>query len=190
MGKCQLHHLHFLPWNPRKCVLKNSLTTFFAQLFFSLPDSIWYMGLTDAALTIVFFNLFCSLPVAMFSTWGKTTGLRQMVLTRFSFGRWGQYFPGKQPARGRNPDPEIYLSLNFLVLLNCIACIGWSVVNTIVGASTLRAVGETHKLPSAAGIVIIAVLTACAALFGYKYVHAFERYASIPIIVRSMLWCL
>lgn len=92
------------------------------------------------------------------------------------------------------------------MVLNCIACIGWSTINTIVGkscapaemrrtrqltkprdallgASTLRAVSSTHKLPNAAGIIIIAVLTVVVALFGYKYVHAFERYASIPIVV-------
>ncbi|KAI5481469.1 hypothetical protein MNV49_004226 [Pseudohyphozyma bogoriensis] len=128
----------------------------------TLGNSIWYMGLTDACLTIVFFNLLCTLPVALFSTWGMRTGLRQMVIGRFSFGSIGIYFP---------------------VLLNCIACIGWSVINTIVGASALRAVPGKHELPTAAGIVIIAVLTLFVALFGYKYVHAFERYASIPVFV-------
>ncbi|KAG8989788.1 purine-cytosine permease [Tulasnella sp. JGI-2019a] len=132
----------------------------------TLGNSIWYLGLTDATLTILFFNLFCTLPVALFSTWGKSTGLRQMVITRFSYGRWGVYFP---------------------VLLNCIACIGWSTINTIVGASTLRAVSDTHKLPNAVGIIIIALLTVFVALFGYKYVHAFERYASIPIVVIFLI---
>lgn len=56
------------------------------------------MGLTDAALTILFFNLLCTIPVAIFSTWGKSTGLRQMVVSRFSFGRWGVYFPGTYNA--------------------------------------------------------------------------------------------
>jgi purine-cytosine permease-like protein len=37
------------------------------------------MGLPDAALTILFFNALCCLPVALFSTWGMQTGLRQMV---------------------------------------------------------------------------------------------------------------
>ncbi|KAK4704490.1 hypothetical protein P7C70_g1724, partial [Phenoliferia sp. Uapishka_3] len=128
----------------------------------TLGNSIWYMGLIDSALTIVFFNLLCTLPVALFSTWGARTGLRQMVLGRYSFGTIGIYFP---------------------VLLNCIACIGWSVINTIAGASALRAVSDTHQLPAAAGIIIIALVTLVVALFGYKHVHMFERYASIPVFV-------
>lgn len=78
----------------------------------TLGSSIFYLGLIDSCLTILFFNLLCTLPVAFFSTWGKSTGLRQMVLGRYSFGVIGIYFP---------------------VLLNCIACIGWSTVNTIIG---------------------------------------------------------
>lgn len=48
----------------------------------TLGSSIWYMGLTDALLTIVFFNLLTTIPVAIFATWGMRTGLRQMVLVR------------------------------------------------------------------------------------------------------------
>lgn len=51
------------------------------------------MGLTDACLVIVFFNLLCTIPVALFSTWGMQTGLRQMIIGRYSFGIIGIYFP-------------------------------------------------------------------------------------------------
>ncbi|KAM0751475.1 hypothetical protein T439DRAFT_211182 [Meredithblackwellia eburnea MCA 4105] len=130
----------------------------------TLSASIWYMSLTDAALTIVFFNLLCTIPVAIFSTWGKNTGLRQMVLGRYSYGMIGTYFP---------------------ILLNCIACLGWSIINTIVGASALRAVSPSdhHQLPTAAGVVIIAVITLVVSLFGYKVVHHFERWASVPVFI-------
>ncbi|KAM0756584.1 putative purine-cytosine permease [Meredithblackwellia eburnea MCA 4105] len=127
-----------------------------------LGNSIFGLKLGDSALTILFFNLLCTLPVALFSTWGKSSGLRQMVIGRYSFGTIGIYFP---------------------VLLNCIACIGWSTINTIAGASALRAVSHTHKLPTPVGIIIIAILTLVVALFGYKWVHMFERYASIPVLI-------
>lgn len=42
------------------------------------------MGLRDAALTIVFFNLLSCAPVAYMCTFGKELGLRQMVLSRFA----------------------------------------------------------------------------------------------------------
>jgi len=71
--------------------------------------------------------------------------------------------------------------------LNCLACIGWSTINTIVGASALHAVTDTHQLPEPAGIVIIALITLFVALFGYKYVHAIERYSSIPVFVIFLI---
>lgn len=41
----------------------------------------------------------------------------------------------------------------------------------------------THQIPTAAAIVIIAVLTMFFALFGYRYVHLYERYAWMPVVV-------
>jgi len=39
--------------------------------------------------------------------------------------------------------------------LNVIATVGWSTINTTVSAQTLRAVSDSHQLPTAAGVVII-----------------------------------
>lgn len=49
--------------------------------------------------------MFCS--VALFSTFGMRSGLRQMIIGRYSFGIIGIYFP---------------------IVLNCIACIGWTTI--------------------------------------------------------------
>lgn len=49
-------------------------------------------------------------------------------------------------------------------------------------------VSTTHELPIAAGVVIIAVITMFVALFGYKYVHHFERYASLPVLVIFIIY--
>ncbi|GAA6061008.1 hypothetical protein JCM10212_001064 [Sporobolomyces blumeae] len=128
----------------------------------TLATSVYGLNATDACLTLLFFNLLTTLPVALFSCWGKSTGLRQMMIGRFSFGPWAIWFP---------------------IVLNCIACVGWSTINTIVGASALRAVSDSHKLPEPAGIVIIAIVTLVVALFGYRFVHAIERYSSIPVFI-------
>lgn len=61
---------------------------------------------------IIFFNLLSTIPVAYFSTWGPATGMRQLALSRYGFGYWTVMIP---------------------VVLNCIACLGWSTINTIVG---------------------------------------------------------
>lgn len=44
------------------------------------------LGLRDAALIILFFTLFSTVPVAYMCTWGPKTGMRQLVQARFSFG--------------------------------------------------------------------------------------------------------
>lgn len=69
-------------------------------------------------------------------------------------------------------------------LLNVIATIGWSTINTIVGAQALRAVSDTHRLPIAAGVVIIAILSLIPSFLGYHIVHTYERWAAIiPAII-------
>lgn len=54
-----------------------------------LANSVFYLGVADAMLVILFFNLLGITPVCFFSCFGPTFGLRQMVLSRFWFGWWG-----------------------------------------------------------------------------------------------------
>lgn len=58
-----------------------------------------------------------------------------------------------------------------------------TVVSAIVGGQTLRAVSQTHQIPEAAAIIVIAVLTVLFALFGYRWVHLYERYSWIPVAI-------
>lgn len=69
-----------------------------------------------------------------------------------------------------------------VALLNCIACVGWSAVNTIAGAQTLRVVANDN-ISHAVGVVVIAVITLFLGLFGYKWVHIYERYSWIPTAI-------
>ncbi|KAJ4477121.1 permease for cytosine/purines, uracil, thiamine, allantoin-domain-containing protein [Lentinula lateritia] len=125
-----------------------------------LGGPVFSLGFRDAALTIIFFNLLCNIPVAYFSTWGPKLGLRQLTLSKFSFG----YFTSQIP-----------------IILNCIACVGGSVINSIVGAQTLRAVSTAHQIPTAAAIVVIAIGPITISFMGYRVVHLYEQYAWIPI---------
>ena len=72
----------------------------------------FYLGFVDGLLTIFFINLLGTLPVAFFSTFGPVYGMRQMVLSRFFFGYYG---------------------VKVIAIFNCLACLGWSAVNVIVG---------------------------------------------------------
>lgn len=69
-----------------------------------LAKSLFYLGVADACLVVLFFNLIGLMPVCFFSTFGPTFGLRQMVLSRFWFGWWG---------------------VKLIAVFNVLACIGW-----------------------------------------------------------------
>ncbi|KAF2669254.1 purine-cytosine permease [Microthyrium microscopicum] len=129
-----------------------------------LGQSVFYMGIADSFLTILFFNLIGVLPVCLFSTFGPVFGLRQMVLSRFWFGWWG---------------------VKLIGIFNIIACIGWSAVNSIVGAQLINAVNP--KVDGAAGIVIIGICTFIVCFFGYRVVHAFEAWAWIPVFIIYLI---
>ena len=110
---------------------------------------------------IVAFNVLGTLPVAYLSTLGPKTGLAQMPLTRFAFGLQG----AKLPA-----------------IFNAIACIGWSAVNSVIGASLLVA-WSGKQLPFVVALLILAVLTTLISVFGYFIVHRYERFAWIPMFI-------
>ncbi|KAI5118639.1 hypothetical protein M0805_000015 [Coniferiporia weirii] len=128
----------------------------------TLGPSTFGLGLKESCLAVLFFNLLATLPVAYFAVFGPRLGLRQMTISRFSFGYYTAYFP---------------------VILNIIACLGWSTVNSIIGGQALQAVSTTNQIPEAAAIVIIAILTVIFALFGYRYVHLYERYSWFPVVI-------
>lgn len=178
-----------------------------------LGRTIWYMGFADSVsdlpvvllrwtlvesnckrkiLTILFFNILAILPVCFFSTFGPAFGLRQMVLSRFAFGWWGV----KLSMYLFNPHAP-QCSHYIVAFCNCIACIGWSSVNVIVGAQLIYTVN--NNVPGFAGILIIAFATVCynhhglndfgtslrrlklfITVFGYKVVHLYEFYSWIP----------
>ncbi len=125
----------------------------------TLAVPIFNMGFWDSVLAIVLFNVLGVLPVAFFATLGPKLGLRQMTISRFSFGLGGGAL---------------------MALFNVAACIGWSAVNVIVGAQLITALSGGH-VPAWAGILLIAALTTVISLYGYAYVHRYERVAWMPM---------
>src|SRR5947199_1837712 len=119
------------------------------------------LGFWDSVAVIIIFNALGVLPVAFFSTLGPKLGLRQMTISRFSFGWVGGII---------------------MAVFNVAACIGWSVVNVIIGGQLVSALSG-GAVPSWAGILILAILTTLVSIYGYRYVHRYERYAWIPMAV-------
>lgn len=129
-----------------------------------LGKSLFFLGFVDAILVVLFFNLIGIIPVCYFSTFGPRFGLRQMVLSRFWFGWHG---------------------VKLIAFFNVLACIGWSSVNSIVGAQLIHAVN--HDVPGFAGIIVIAICTFLVTLFGYKIVHVYEFWSWIPTFIIFMI---
>jgi hypothetical protein len=104
-----------------------------------------------------------------------------MILSRFYFGYYGvkvgEYFILDHTERP--------LTLLKVALFNCLACLGWSAVNVIVGAQLIHAVNP--EVPGFAGIIIIAACTFLITLFGYKVVHIYEMYSWIPCFIIFLI---
>ena len=66
-------------------------------------------------------------------------------------------------------------------MFNLCACIGWSAINSIVGAQLINAVNG--DVPGWAGILIIGLITAAICTFGYKIVHIYEFWSWIPTTI-------
>lgn len=124
----------------------------------ALAGPIFGLGFWDSVFAIMLFNVLGALPVAFLSTMGPKLGLRQMTISRFSFG---------------------WVGASIMALFNVAAITGWSAVNAIVGGQLVEAIsGGTIARPVA--VLVIAVSTTIVGIYGYKYVHNYARYAWIP----------
>src|SRR5215470_4716813 len=127
----------------------------------ALAIPIFGLGFWDSLAIIIIFNALGVLPVAFFSTLGPKLGLRQMTISRFSFGWVGGII---------------------MAIFNVAACIGWSAVNVIIGGQLIAAL-TNGAIPRWAGILVIAILTTLVSIYGYRYVHRYERWAWIPMAI-------
>lgn len=164
-----------LPENRYDQNLWNNLTLWLSANFViptlalgTLAQGFFQLGTQDSLLVILLFNLLAAIPVALLATLGPKTGLRQMTLSRFSFG-WN--------------------GTKWMALLNAATCIGWSAVNVLVGAQLSQAIGIVWLTPNLT-IVIISLLTTLVSLYGYSYVHRYERFAWVPmaLLFLTLFW--
>src|SRR5579875_1972226 len=127
----------------------------------ALAVPVFGLGFWDSVLAILIFNVLGALPVAFLSTLGPKLGLRQMTISRFSFGWSGAII---------------------MAIFNVVACTGWSAVNAIIGGQLVAAVsGGTIARPIA--ILAIAIVTTILAIYGYQHIHRYARYAWIPAVI-------
>lgn len=137
----------------------------------------FYLGFWDSVAVIIIFNALGVLPPAIFATLGPRLGLRQMTISRFTFGWAGGII---------------------MAFFNVAACIGWSAVNVIVGGQLMTALAcgsvatnscsvlglaLSSTVVEALSILLIAILTTLVSIYGYRYVHRYERIAWMPMAI-------
>ncbi|KAG6812526.1 hypothetical protein H0H92_002417 [Tricholoma furcatifolium] len=124
------------------------------------------LGLRDACLTILFFNLLCCLPPSYFSTWGPKLGMRQMIISRYSFGYYGVILP---------------------CVLNLIGMAGFSVLNSIVGGQALASVSNGSLSWSYERVAWIPVVIAFVVALGIGGKHLSNPPPAEPATAAAVL---
>ncbi|GAA4605404.1 cytosine permease [Actinoallomurus liliacearum] len=131
----------------------------FATVFLGvLAVAAFGLNFWQAALAIIVGTVLGSVTHGVLSARGPAHGVPQMVLSRISFGHWGNALPA---------------GLNAVV-----AGIGWFAVNSVSGALALNTL---TGWPKALCLVIVVVAMVVLAFFGHNLVHAFEKYA-LPVL--------
>jgi nucleobase:cation symporter-1, NCS1 family len=139
----------------------------FATVFIGcLAVAIFGAGFWTAVFAIIIGTALGSLTQGILSTWGPKFGVPQMVLNRGAFGFWGNLLPA-----GLNTFTAIF---------------GWFIVNSVSGAFALEAL---TNLPFWATFTFIVLLQVVVAFFGHNLVHAFEKYALIPLGIVFAIAC-
>lgn len=126
----------------------------------TLGPVVFGLGLRDTCLTILLFNLVCCAFPAYICAWGPKLGMRQMVITRYSFGYYGTLLP---------------------CILNLVTMMGFTILNCIVGGQALASVNT--NVSWTVGIVVIAIISLLVSFCGYNLLNWYERLCWIPVVI-------
>ncbi|KAK9457867.1 permease for cytosine/purines, uracil, thiamine, allantoin-domain-containing protein [Dipodascopsis uninucleata] len=131
----------------------------------ALGVSVYGLTFWDSVLVQIFFNTLGCIPCAFLAMFAPDYGFRQMIMSRYWFG---------------------YHGVKIYAVLNTIACVGWSALNTIVAAEIFSSLNN-GALPTWAGMLIVALATLVITVFGYNLIHRYERFCWIPVFAIFMV---
>ena len=123
------------------------------------------LDLKQSILITIFASILGGALTGYCATFGAATGLRQISVSRYSFGWW----PNKLVA-----------------LLNSIQQMGWAAVSCITGGLALTAVSD-GQVSLVLGIVILAVVALIISFFGLNAILVYEKYAWIVFFIIFMI---
>lgn len=132
-----------------------------------LGQSVFTLSFSNAVATILCFGALGGIATAFIATLGPITGLRTMIITRFSSG---------------------YVGGTMYSVLNILTQLGFSTTAVILGGQTLANINP-GTLPLVIGIIIIGVCCLIPCFIGYDMVHVYERYAwMVTSVIMLFLW--
>lgn len=123
------------------------------------------LDLKQSLIITILVSVLGGMVVGAAATFGAATGLRQMSVSRFSFGWW----PNK-----------------VIAVLNCIQQLGWAAVSCITGGLALTAVSD-GRVSLVLGIVILAVVAWFISVVGLNAILVYERYAWVIFFVIFLI---
>ena len=125
-----------------------------------LPSPSYGFGLSvsQAIPILLVGNLIGGVLLGLVAAMGPSLGFPQMVSSRASFGKFGNYLPGA---------------------LNWVSTVGWFTVNTILAVFALQVIfpGTNFVLGAGAYVLIQAVI----AIYGHDFIHLFEKVMSVVL---------
>ncbi|KAL5528410.1 hypothetical protein ACEPAF_7546 [Sanghuangporus sanghuang] len=133
----------------------------------TLAQASYNLTFPHAVAVILCFGALGAAATAFVATLGPKTGMRTMIITRYSSG---------------------YVGCIINSLLNILMTLGFSTTCVILGGQTLASINP-GSLPLTVGVIIVSVISLIPCFVGYDYVHTYERYAWIIIaIIMVMLF--
>ncbi|EJD03007.1 uncharacterized protein FOMMEDRAFT_156365 [Fomitiporia mediterranea MF3/22] len=151
--------------DPKNTWNKSVNTTLTAIPVGTLAQGLFTLTFPHAVATILCFGALGAAASAFVATLGPKTGMRTMIITRYSSSLIGC---------------TIYSILNILTQL------GFATTCLILGGQTLASINP-GTLPLTVAIIIIAVGSLIPCLVGYNLVHFYERYAWIVVAVIMLM---
>jgi NCS1 family nucleobase:cation symporter-1 len=146
---------------------------FWSHFCTNLAPVTWVLGALVAGLGLDFraglLALFCgnvlgALPVGLNATLGPRTGLTQIEISRFSFGRLGTRLPAT---------------------FNWISAVGWDAVNNVPSVLAIVALGARFglSLPFWSGLALLVAIQLTASIYGHHVVQLLAKYLCYVLIV-------
>ncbi|KAI1334270.1 hypothetical protein F5Y15DRAFT_295026 [Xylariaceae sp. FL0016] len=116
------------------------------------------LGALDSMMCCFFGTILGSIATCYMATFGPMSGCRSLVGARFTMGYW---------------------TTRLCVLLAVVVILGYGLVDAITTGLIFSAVSG-GSVTTILGIVIFGIIVWSITMFGIKYLHYYERYASIP----------